>query len=60
MESTLFTALTTNEEANLSGGFFFNVPNKNVVITNQYASAKAYGFKATAIASNYNSVYIDN
>ncbi|WP_445628904.1 hypothetical protein [Nostoc sp. DSM 114167] len=61
MESTLFTALTTNEEANLSGGFF-NRPNinVNVVKTNQVAVAVAKGFYPTAYASNYNSVYIDN
>ncbi|MFN6477386.1 hypothetical protein [Nostoc sp. DedQUE07] len=61
MESTLFTALSTNEEANLSGGFF-SAPkiNVNVVKTNQYANAKAYGFNATAYASNSNTVYIDN
>ncbi|MEH2230392.1 MAG: hypothetical protein V7K71_12230 [Nostoc sp.] len=56
MESTLFTALTTNEEANLSGGGYFGGPSKkvnvNVVIAKQYANAKAIGFGAKAYASN--------
>ncbi|MDZ7953259.1 hypothetical protein [Nostoc sp. DedQUE09] len=52
MESTLFTALSTNEEANLSGGYFFNVSNNNVVVAKQVAIAKAKGFYPTAIASN--------
>ncbi|MGV0102871.1 hypothetical protein NSTCB13_01427 [Nostoc sp. DSM 114160] len=60
MESTLFTALSTNEEANLSGGGypFFNVSDNNVVIVNQYASAKAYGYKPKAYAANYSNVSI--
>ncbi|MEH2169469.1 MAG: hypothetical protein V7K41_22980 [Nostoc sp.] len=52
MESTLFTALSTNEEANLSGGGYFNVSNNNVVVAKQVAVAKAKGFYPTAYASN--------
>ncbi|OYD95452.1 hypothetical protein CDG76_10870 [Nostoc sp. 'Peltigera membranacea cyanobiont' 210A] len=61
MESTLFTALSTNEEANLSGGGYrsFNVSDNNVVIVKQYASAKAYGFYPSAYASNYSNVSIE-
>ena len=61
MESNLFTALSTNEEANLSGGYYYAPKiNVNVVKTNQVAVAVAKGFYPTAYASNSSNVYIDN
>ncbi|MEH2203978.1 MAG: hypothetical protein V7K53_07810 [Nostoc sp.] len=55
MESTLFTALSTNEEANLSGGgYFYNsgIINRDGIVVTQYANAEAKGYYPYASASN--------
>ncbi|MHC5741758.1 MAG: hypothetical protein ACYTXT_07565 [Nostoc sp.] len=55
MESTLFTELSTNEEANLSGGGF----NNSGIIVVQVAQAKAKGFFPTAYASNSSTITVN-
>ncbi|MEH2321455.1 MAG: hypothetical protein V7K24_31150 [Nostoc sp.] len=53
MQSTLFTALTTNEEANLSGGGFFDT---NIAAAVNVASGNSgdVAQNATAIANSGN------
>ncbi|WP_298921141.1 hypothetical protein [uncultured Nostoc sp.] len=50
IESTLFTPLSTNEEANLSGGGKKSGGNKTVIIVGEVGNTK-YGNTNTAIGS---------
>ncbi|WP_335232460.1 hypothetical protein [Nostoc sp.] len=55
MESTLFTALSTNEEANLSGGYYFY---NSGIIVKQDAKAYAKGYYPYAYASNSSNITV--